>query len=117
MLKFRNYKNIFTLSQVVPTRNAMDELGNSSQVTFQVAQQSASLISPSLADLAETLPEPPKLNDRIVFISQEQIAQQCSTCPPQYTFEKDSLEKAVIRLYGPTASGQVLQPKSGVILV
>ena len=108
MLKFRNYKNIFTLSQVVPTRNAMDELGNSSQVTFQVAQQSASLISPSLADLAETLPEPPKLNDRIVFISQEQIAQQCSTCPPQYTFEKDSLEKAVIRLYGPTASGQVL---------
>jgi beta-N-acetylhexosaminidase len=108
MLKFRNYKNLFTLSQVVPTRNAVDELGDSSQVTFQVAQQSATLISPSLADLAETLPEPPNLNDRIVFISQEQTAQQCSSCSPQYTFEKDSLEDAIIRLYGPSAGGQVL---------
>lgn len=109
MLKFRNYENLFTLSQVVPTRNAVDELGQSSQVTYQIAQQSATLISPSITDLAETLPEPPNINDRIVFISQEQTALQCSTCSTQYTFEKDSLENEIIRLYGPSASGQVLQ--------
>jgi beta-N-acetylhexosaminidase len=109
MLKYQIYGNVFTLSQVVPTRDASENLGTASQVTFEIAQQSATLISPSVADLAETLPEPPNLNDRIVFISQEFVAQQCSTCPIQEIFAKDSLENAVVRLYGPSAGGQVLQ--------
>lgn len=109
MLKLRLYNNLFMLSEVVPAVGDLDEMGNSSQVTFQVAQQAATLVSPSLTDLAETLPEPPNLTDQMVFISDELQAQQCSSCPEQYAFEKTSLEEAVMRLYGPLAGGQVLQ--------
>jgi len=108
-LKYRLYKDIFTLSQVLPAQDGLANLGKSSQITFQVAQEAATLISPSLADLAETLPVSPNLNDRIVFISQVRAAQQCSECPVQQVFAKDALEKAVFRLYGPSSGGQVLQ--------
>jgi len=108
-LKYRLYKDIFTLSQVLPDQDGLANLGKSSQTTFQVAQEAATLISPSLADLAETLPESPNLNDQIVFISQVRTAQQCSECPVQQVFAQDALEQAVIRLYGPSAGGQVLQ--------
>jgi len=112
-LKFRLYDGNFTLSQVLPIQDGLDLLGTSSQVVFQVAQQSATLISPSLADLAETLPEPPNINDRILFISELSEAQQCSTCNVQQVFSITALEEAVMRLYGPLAGGQVLQRNLG----
>lgn len=108
-LKFRIYKEIFTLSQVLPAQDGLANLGKSSQITFQVAQEAVTLISPSLTDLAETLPESPNLNDKVVFISQVRSAQQCSECPDQQIFARDAFEQAVIRLYGPSAGGQVLQ--------
>jgi beta-N-acetylhexosaminidase len=108
-LKFRIYKEIFTLSQVLPAQDGLANLGKSSQTTFQVAQEAVTLISPSLTDLAETLPESPNLNDQVVFISQVRTAQQCSECPEQQVFARDAFEQAVIRLYGPSAGGQVLQ--------
>lgn len=109
ILKLRLYRNIFTLNNVLPSPADLEQVGRSAQVTFQVAQQAATLISPSLADLAETLPEPPNLNDRIVFVSDEREARQCSQCPVQPVLARNALEQAVMRLYGPLAGGQVLQ--------
>jgi beta-N-acetylhexosaminidase len=108
-LKFRIYHDIFTLSQVMPTQTGLGNIGQSSNITFEVAQNSATLISPSLGDLAETLPEPPNLNDRIVFVSDERRAQQCTECPEELIFAKNAFEQAVMRLYGPLSGGQVLQ--------
>lgn len=108
-LKFKLYDGNFTLSQVLPNQDSLDLLGTSNQIVFQVAQQSATLISPSLADLAETVPEPPNINDRILFISELSEAQQCSACNVQQVFSVEALEEAVLRLYGPLAGGQVLQ--------
>lgn len=108
-LKYRLYNNIFTLSQILPTQNGIADIGNSDQITFEVAQEAATLISPSQADLAEALPEPPNLNDHIVFITDTRTAKQCSECIPQPMLSANALEQAVIRLYGPFAGGQVLQ--------
>ncbi len=47
-LKSRLYKN-FTLSNVLADENALDQLGTSSQVTFDVARKAATLISPTQA--------------------------------------------------------------------
>jgi beta-N-acetylhexosaminidase len=107
-LKYRLYENIFTLNQVMPSANGLGNIGESG-ITFTVAQEAATLISPSLADLAETLPEPPNVNDRIVFITDSLSALQCSQCVEEQLFAEDSLERAVMRLYGPLAGGQVLQ--------
>lgn len=107
-LKYRLYENIFTLNQILPSPNGLGSIGESG-VTFTVAQEAATLISPSLADVAETLPEPPNLNERIVFIADALSARQCSQCIEEFLFAEDALEKAVMRLYGPLAGGQVLQ--------
>jgi beta-N-acetylhexosaminidase len=107
-LKYRLYDDIFTLNQVLPPVDGLGNIGESG-ITFTVAQEAATLISPSLEDLTETLPEPPNLNDRIVFITDSLAARQCSQCAEEALFAEDSLERAVIRLYGPLAGGQVLQ--------
>jgi beta-N-acetylhexosaminidase len=108
-LKYQLYENLFIRSQVLVPNDSISEVGKSSQVTFEVAQQAATLVNPSLANLADTLPEPPTLNDRVVFVTDARAAKQCSQCPEQPMLAKDALEKAVMRLYGPLSAGLVLQ--------
>lgn len=108
-LKHRLYTHDFILNQVLPAQNRLNNLGKSGQVTFQVAQEAATLIDPSLTNLANAIPEPPGLNDRIVFLTDERKAQQCRECAEQPLLARNALELAVVRLYGPMAAGQVLQ--------
>jgi len=108
-LKHELYDNIFTLGQVVPPQEDLVDLGDSIQISRQVAQEAVTLISPSFTDLAETVPEPPNINDQIVFVSDVRTGQQCSTCPEQQILSKTALQEAVVRLYGPMAGGQIVQ--------
>jgi beta-N-acetylhexosaminidase len=108
-MKYRIYDNIITLNQILPTQNNIADIGESDQVTFEVAQEAATLISPSQADLADALPEPPSLNDHIVFFTDTRTAKQCSECFPQPMLAVNDLEQAVVHLYGPFAGGQILQ--------
>lgn len=108
-LKYRLYDNLFTRDQVLARLNGHTNLGKSQQMTFEIAQAAATLLNPSLAELADTLPEPPGLNSRIVFITDSRAARQCSQCAEQPVLAKNALEQAIIRLYGPLGGGQVLQ--------
>jgi beta-N-acetylhexosaminidase len=105
-LKYRLYRD-FSLNQTLPSQDGLVRIGKSSQVSLDVALQSATLISPSLAELDETLPDPPNRNERIVFFSDVRTARQCSLCPDQVILPVDALQQAVIRLYGPDAGRQV----------
>jgi beta-N-acetylhexosaminidase len=105
-LKYHLYGNQFTLSTATVDPNTQYQLGRSSQVTFEIAKQSATLISPSLDELGNVLPNPPGRNDHIVFITDTRIFQQCSNCRQEYLLGVDSLKSAVLRLY--SSSGQVL---------
>ena len=107
-LKFRLYGE-FNLNQVLPDENDLADLGKANQVTFEVARQAATLISPSLAELDEELPDPPNRNQRIVFITDVRTSRQCSLCPDQPVMAADALQQAVIRLYGPEA-GRLVTP-------
>jgi hypothetical protein len=53
-VKYRQHGNIFTLNQAQAKPEGLDGVGNSSAVTFEVAQQAAPVVSPSVADLTET---------------------------------------------------------------
>jgi beta-N-acetylhexosaminidase len=106
-LKIRLYGNDFSLETVLPDRDRMAQIGTSNEVTVQVARSSASLISPSIAELEENFPAAPRLGERIVFITDTRLAWQCSTCQPREVMHPSALEEAVLRLYGPQAAGQV----------
>ncbi len=107
-LKYRLYPT-FLHADVLNTSGNLADLGQNSQVTFDVARQSATLLSPSQTDLDTLIPDPPNQNDRIVFLSDARMAQQCSTCPTRPQLGVTSLQDAVLRLYGPQAGGLVTQ--------
>ncbi len=110
-LKYRLYPT-FTLSTVLAPQEGLDQVGHSSALTFEVAQQAASLISPDAEDLDVVLPRPPLVSERIVFLSDVQISRQCSTCPEQPILALDALQTAVLRLYGQQTSGQVIASRT-----
>ncbi len=105
-LKYRLYGN-FTPSNVIPSSDGLDLLGQSMTVTFDVASQSATLISPDLGDLTAFLPPPPGARDHIVFLTDTRPQKQCSTCTEQPMIKVDALQNAILGLYGPNAGGQV----------
>jgi beta-N-acetylhexosaminidase len=97
----------FALGQVLPSSQDLKEIGTGSQVSFDVARQAVTLISPGMEDLDTVLPSPPSSKEYMVFITDTQQATQCSTCSPQPTIAVDALQQAIVRLYGPGAGGQV----------
>ena len=105
-LKLRMY-NTFTYSNVLASAGRLSELGQNQQVTFDVARQSATLLSPTQEEIDSTIPDPPNQNDRVVFVTDTRSGQQCSTCPAYPLIPPQALQEAVLRLYGPQAGGQV----------
>ncbi|MFM8320023.1 MAG: glycoside hydrolase family 3 N-terminal domain-containing protein, partial [Chloroflexota bacterium] len=105
-LKLRLYGS-FDPQQVLPDEARLAELGQGSQVTFEVARRAATLLSPTQAELDTLIPDPPNQNDRIVFVSDTLAARQCSSCPELPQLGAADLQTAILRLYGPQAGGQV----------
>jgi len=105
--KFSMY-DLFTPSNVLTSPGDLNGIGSSGQVSFDVARDSVTLISPNLQDLNNLLPLPPGQNDRIVFLSDTQSYQQCSQCPPEDAFSTYEFQDMVEKLYGPNGSGQIL---------
>ncbi|UCD98853.1 MAG: glycoside hydrolase family 3 protein [Chloroflexota bacterium] len=109
-MKYRlNNNAVFTLGSTFLPQENLATVGESNNISRQVAQEALTLISPSFPDLVETIPAPPNINDRIVFITDVRTSSQCSTCADQQIFAKSGLRDAVLRLYGPLAGGQVVQ--------
>jgi len=107
MLKYRLYPD-FDFEQIEPNPADLDLVGKNSAVTFEIARNSATLLSPSQSELDNTIPDPPNQNDRLVFIVDSRTAQQCSTCAQTPVLSTQSLQEAVMRLYGPQAGGQII---------
>ena len=108
--KFAMY-DLFTISNVLPLSENMANIGADSQVSFDVARNSATLISPDAQELSTMLPLPPGQNDRIVFLTDTQTYQQCSQCPPQDAVSTYEFQDTVERLYGLNGSGQIISSK------
>lgn len=105
-LKYQLYSS-FSIGKVLVNEAELEALGQSSQVTFDVARKSATLISPSEAELDEAIPDAPSYSDRIVFITDNRSIQQCSTCPSTPILKTSAVEDSVLKLYGPLAGGQI----------
>lgn len=104
--KYRMYDQ-FTLSNVLVPESNLENVGSAGQVMFEVASQAATLVSPGIQELSVLLPAPPNQSDRIVFLTDTAVSQQCSSCLPQNAFAADALQNAVVRLYGQGGSAQI----------
>jgi beta-N-acetylhexosaminidase len=104
--KFKLYPQ-FNASSILLPEEGISRIGTSQQVAFEVAQQAVTLISPSEADLTTVLVRPPELQERILFFTDVVSGQQCPKCPEQVSMTADAMQKAVLKLYGPQAGGQV----------
>jgi beta-N-acetylhexosaminidase len=104
--KYRLYGDFFPAA-VNPPSGGLANLGHSQDVTFEVARESATLVSPDATDLETVLPSPPAVGDRIVFLTDTRSGNQCSTCGEEPMLAVDDLQKATLRLYGPGQGGEV----------
>ena len=106
-MKYRLYGD-FDPAVVIPPEGGLAQLGQSTTISFEVARKSATLVSPDELDLETVLPSPPMVNDHIVFLTDARSGMQCSTCNEEPMLAVDSLQNAILRLYGSQAGGQVL---------
>lgn len=96
----------FDLSVVLTSENALASLGKGNADEL-VARQSATLINPDISELGSILQPPPSTSDRIVILTDTETAIVCSSCPPKATIDTNSLEDAIVRLYGPFSGRQI----------
>jgi beta-N-acetylhexosaminidase len=97
----------FTLASCSVDGAGLAEIGNSQGSIAQVAQESITLLYPSLQELAVRIPRPPRVDDQILIFTDAREAQECDPCVPFYLLEPEALEETILRMYGPEASGQV----------
>jgi len=98
----------FSLEEVqVDVGQLAENVGKGYDQVSQIAQKAVTLIYPSPEDLADRLPLPPQLGEKILIITDDRQAQDCHDCPSFYFIEPDALEKTILRLYGPEASGRI----------
>lgn len=109
--KLRMYPSL-EFQDVIPPQDALSSLGGAAQVSFDIAREAATLISPDPRELNTILPSPPATSDRIVFLTDVMRYKQCSFCPEQGSPPEDSFQRTVLRLYGPDGSGQILRSRT-----
>ncbi|HTX78909.1 MAG TPA: glycoside hydrolase family 3 N-terminal domain-containing protein, partial [Longilinea sp.] len=106
-LKYRLYPS-FANAAIFPSQDGLADIGQSQQVSFDIARQAATLISPDAADLSTILTRPPQLSERIIFITDTLQGKQCSKCQTVTMPSVDALQSAVWKLYGLPSGGQVM---------
>ncbi|HEX8992919.1 MAG TPA: glycoside hydrolase family 3 N-terminal domain-containing protein, partial [Anaerolineales bacterium] len=103
--KYNLYGSL-AFNDVIPDQSGLAKVGQSQQVTLNVAGSAATLLSPEARDLASLLPNPPQVKDRLIFFTDTSQVQQCSTCAQQTIPDTQAFQNAVIRLYGPQSGNQ-----------
>jgi beta-N-acetylhexosaminidase len=105
-LKFKLYPQ-FDIDQVLPNSEAIADLGGNTALAFEVGRQAANLLSPSVEEMPNVLPNPPGAFEQIVFFTDSYSVEQCSQCTPTSSPSVTALADAVLDLYGPNAGNQI----------
>ncbi|MBN2678285.1 MAG: hypothetical protein JXR32_09540 [Anaerolineaceae bacterium] len=98
--KYQMYPS-FELMNIIPSVYQIDNIGESSQTTFDIIHEAATLLSPNKQDLVINLPNPPEHNEDLVIFTSTLSGKACSTCTEQTYFSVDGLELAILKNYGP----------------
>lgn len=99
----------FDIQNVLPVGEDLSEIGTSEDITFDVAQEAVTMISPPAQEFDTILPSPPAWYEDIVIFTDVRTVSQCDTCPPYNQIATKSMANALLNLYGPQAGGQILE--------
>jgi beta-N-acetylhexosaminidase len=80
---------------------------NAQSVIGQVAREALTILYPDPRGLADPLPAAPQSDEKILIISDSRPVQECSGCVQAPAIAPTALEEAMLRLYGPQATGQL----------
>ncbi len=106
-LKQRLYPHFSLEESLIDAAYLSEAVGASQRKISQIAQKAVTLIYPGPQELADRLPAPPLLDEHILIFTDNRQGQDCADCEPFYFIEPDALQKIMLQLYGPQASGQV----------
>jgi beta-N-acetylhexosaminidase len=105
--KLRIYDNRFDINLVLPSSDALQEVGGNGDITIEVARNAASLISPTGLESENRIGNPPNTVDRIIFFTDSRAIRQCTTCQVQINPSITVMQDTITRLYGSRGAGQV----------
>ena len=104
-LKITLYGNTFTLNATQPNvRRVGEQVGLHQEPLSAIGRDAITLLSPPSPDL---VPSPPTVEDNIVIFVDSRSGEPCSTCAPVSYIDPLALQDAIVRLYGPDATGQI----------
>ncbi len=86
---------------------ALRQVGLGSAVTQSVARAAVTLIYPGRDELADRMPSAPLADEDILIITDARAVRECPACEPRPLLAPDALQEIILRLYGPSATGQV----------
>lgn len=104
--KLRLNDGDFDVEAVLPPEEALTGIGESN-IALQVAQEGATLLSPSAEQLSNLIEGPPLIGERMVFITDVRDHVQCANCETFQRVGQTELEDTILSLYGSSAAGQV----------
>ncbi|MEA3346454.1 MAG: glycoside hydrolase family 3 N-terminal domain-containing protein [Chloroflexota bacterium] len=106
-LKHRLYPAFKWDSVAVNGDEALKSVGQGEGEIASIAQSALTLIYPGPEELADRLPSPPLREEKMVIFVDTREVRDCADCPPETLLPVDSLQRKILELYGPEASGQV----------
>jgi beta-N-acetylhexosaminidase len=74
----------------------------------EIARQALTLIYPEAEELADRLSGPPLRDETMLIITDSRTVSECPGCAPFPDVAVDAFGAAVLRLYGPSGSGRVV---------
>ena len=84
-----------------------EQVGHGSADSQAVARAGLTLIYPGPDELADRLPTAPLADEKMLIITDARLVQECKTCEPVPAIQPNALQEIILRLYGPSATGQV----------
>ena len=104
--KLRIYGD-FTADKVFKSPEALANLpGNTDNLTT-IVRESATLIFPGQAELADRIPSPPLPDETIVIFTDGRQTKTCPDCEEFYLLDPLALQEAMLERYGPDAGNQI----------
>jgi beta-N-acetylhexosaminidase len=98
-LKARLYPSFDPASVIINSASVASAVGRSRAVTLQVAQDALTLLSPSLATVADKPLPAPTPQDSILIFTDDRYYKECSACPARSLLITDTLQQTMVRLY------------------
>jgi beta-N-acetylhexosaminidase len=108
-LKSDLYPSLDLRGALVDGSDIASREGAEGPAVAQIARDAVTLLSPGLGEIAQRMPTGPGTSDNLLIFTDARTARECSRddCPPFALIDPSALERIILRLYGPEASGQM----------